>query len=280
MLITIWGCRGSLATPGPNTLEFGGNTSCVAVELSDGTLIVFDAGTGIRNLGLELVREEPREIHLCLTHFHLDHVEGIGFFAPLFDPRTELHIWGPPSTERSLEERIGFYLSPPVFPLDLADIPAQLAFHDVPDEPWQIGGAEVFATEVSHPGTTVGYRLTENGSVFAYIPDHEPAVGVPLEALSPDWMSGFSVAAGATALVHDAQYSEDEYESKVGWGHSSIADAVLFASRAAVGRLLLFHHDPLHDDRKLEALQERAREIWEGGEQPPAIAREGMTIEL
>jgi phosphoribosyl 1,2-cyclic phosphodiesterase len=278
--ITIWGCRGSLATPGPGTLKFGGNTSCVSVELSDGTLIVFDAGTGIRNLGLELVGNGPREIHLCLTHFHLDHVEGIGFFAPLFDPRTQLHIWGPPSTERSLEERIAFYLSPPVFPLALSDIPAQLTFHDVPDEPWQLGRAEVFATEVSHPGTTVGYRLTENGSVFAYLPDHEPAIGVPLEALSPDWMSGFPIAVGATALVHDAQYTEDEYESKVGWGHSSITDAVVFASRATVGHLLLFHHDPLHDDEKLEALGQRAREIWTGGNRPPEIAREGMTIEL
>jgi phosphoribosyl 1,2-cyclic phosphodiesterase len=278
--ITIWGCRGSLATPGPGTLKFGGNTSCISAELADGTLIVFDAGTGIRNLGMHLAGSGPLEIHLCLSHFHLDHVEGIGFFAPLFDARTKLHIWGPPSTERSLEERIGLYLSPPVFPLALADIPAEMQFHDVPEDGWRIGDAQVFATEVSHPGTTLGYRLSENGSVFAYIPDHEPAVGIPLESLSPDWMSGFAIAAGATALVHDAQYSEDEYPSKVGWGHSSVADAVLFATRAAAEQLLLFHHDPLHDDRKLEALQERARELWTGGGRQPAVAREGMTFEL
>jgi len=278
--ITIWGCRGSLATPGRGTLKFGGNTSCVTAELADGTLIVFDAGTGIRNLGMHLVGSGPLEIHLCLSHFHLDHVEGIGFFAPIFDARTKLHIWGPPSTERSLEERIGLYLSPPVFPLSLSDIPAQMQFHDVPEDGWQIGEARVFATEVSHPGTTLGYRLSENGSVFAYLPDHEPAVGVPLESLSSDWMSGFAIAAGATALVHDAQYGEDEYPSKVGWGHSSVADAVVFATRAAVEQLLLFHHDPLHDDRKLEALQERARELWTGDGQQPAVAREGMTIEL
>ena len=280
MRITIWGCRGSLATPGPGTLRFGGNTSCVTAELADGTLIVFDAGTGIRNLGMQLVGGGPLEIHLCLSHFHLDHVEGIGFFAPLFDSRTKLHIWGPPSTERSLEERIGLYLSPPVFPLALADIPAQMQFHDVPEEGWRIGDAQIFATEVSHPGTTLGYRVSENGSVFAYIPDHEPAIGVPLESLSPDWMSGFAIAAGATALVHDAQYSEDEYPSKVGWGHSSVADAVVFASRASVEQLLLFHHDPLHDDRKLEALQERARELWTGAGRAPAFAREGMTLDL
>jgi phosphoribosyl 1,2-cyclic phosphodiesterase len=277
--ITIWGCRGSLATPGRDTLRFGGNTSCVTAELADGTLIVLDAGTGIRNLGLELARGGPREIHLCLTHFHLDHVEGIGFFAPLFDPRTELHIWGPASTERTLEERISLYLSPPVFPLALSDIPAQLRFHDVPAESWRIGDADIFATEVSHPGTTVGYRLAENGSVFAYLPDHEPAVGIPLETLSPDWISGFPVAAGATALVHDAQYSEEEYPSKVGWGHSSVSDAVVFGARATVGQLLLFHHDPLHDDERLDAFEMRARELWPGGDQPPILAREGMTIE-
>ena len=280
MRITIWGCRGSLATPGSGTLKFGGNTSCVSAELADGTLIVFDAGTGIRNLGIHLAGSGPREIHLCLSHFHLDHVEGIGFFAPIFDPRTTLHIWGPPSTERSLEERIALYLSPPVFPLALADIPAQMHFHDVPEDGWRIGTAEIFATEVSHPGTTLGYRLSENGSVFAYLPDHEPAVGIPLESLSPDWMSGFAIASGATMLVHDAQYGEDEYVSKVGWGHSSIADAVVFATRTAAEQLLLFHHDPLHDDTKLEKLQQRARELWTGDGQPPAIAREGMTLEL
>ena len=280
MRITIWGCRGSLATPGPGTLKFGGNTSCVTAELSDGTLIVFDAGTGIRNLGVHLAASGPHEIHLCLSHFHLDHVEGIGFFAPIFDPRTTLHIWGPPSTERSLEERTSLYLSPPVFPLALSEIPAQMEFHDVPEDSWRIGCGRIFATEVSHPGTTLGYRLSENGSVFAYLPDHEPAVGIPLESLSPDWMSGFAIAAGATALVHDAQYSEDEYPTKVGWGHSSVADAVAFASRTTVEQLLLFHHDPLHDDSQLDALQERALELWKGYGRPPALAREGMTFEL
>ena len=115
-----------------------------------------------------------------------------------------------------------------MFPLTLSDIPARLRFHDVPEEPWRIGDADVFATEVSHPGTTIGYRLAENSSVFAYLPDHEPAVGVPLGTLSPDWISGFAIAADATVLVHDAQYSEAEYPSKVGWGHSSPADAVAF----------------------------------------------------
>ena len=280
MRAKIWGCRGSLATPGPETLTFGGNTSCVSVELADGTLIVLDAGTGIRNLGYELVVDGARTLHLCLTHFHLDHVEGIGFFAPLFDRRTELHVWGPPSAERSLEERMALYLSPPVFPLSLDEIPAQITFHDVPGEPWQIGSATVFATEVSHPGPTLGYRIEEDGYVLAYLPDHEPAVGVPLESLPPDWLSGFDVAVGANMLLHDSQYSEEEYRQRAGWGHSCVADAVLFAERTSVEQLLLFHHDPLHDDRQLEQLEARARELAADHEPPPTLAREGMTIEL
>jgi phosphoribosyl 1,2-cyclic phosphodiesterase len=279
MRAKIWGCRGSLATPGPETLTFGGNTSCVAIELRDGTLIVLDAGTGIRNLGYELVADGPQTIHLCLTHFHLDHVEGIGFFAPLFDRRTELHVWGPPSAERTLEERFALYLSPPVFPLGLAEIPAQIEFHDAPDAPWRIGSASVYAAQVSHPGPTLGYRLEEDGHVIAYLPDHEPAVGVPLESLSSDWLSGFDVAVGAQTLLHDSQYTEEEYGTRVGWGHSSVADAVLFARQTSVEQLLLFHHDPLHDDRQLEALQARALELA-GGDAAPKLAREGMTIEL
>jgi ribonuclease BN (tRNA processing enzyme) len=130
------------------------------------------------------------------------------------------------------------------------------------------------------PGPTLGYRLEEDGQVLAYLPDHEPAVGVPLESLSPDWISGFEIAAGASALLHDCQYTEEEYVNRIGWGHSSVADAVLFARLAAVEQLFLFHHDPLHDDRQLEVLQARARLLSSNGALAPTLAREGMTIEL
>ncbi len=280
MLARIWGCRGSLATPGRETLRFGGNTSCVEVVLSDGTLVVLDAGTGIRGLGLQLAQSSPRTIHLLLTHLHLDHVEGLGFFSVLWNPGNEVHVWGPPSPMRSLRERIELYLSPPVFPIELTEIPARLVFRDVPSEPWEIGSSLVYAEPVSHPGPTLGYRIEEDGSSLAYIPDHEPALGVELETLSADWVSGYAVAAGATALLHDAQYSEQEYAEHVGWGHSSVAHAVTFADMAEVGRLLLFHHDPLHADPDLATLQARARELWRNGGPPPELAFEGMELEL
>jgi phosphoribosyl 1,2-cyclic phosphodiesterase len=276
---TIWGCRGSLATPGPETVRYGGNTSCVEVRLDDGTLLVLDAGTGIRPLGLTL-DDFTGPIHLLLTHLHLDHLEGLGFFMPIWHPGREVHIWGPPSPLRNLEERIARYLSPPLFPIELSQIPARLTFHDVLDAPWAIGGAQVEAGPVAHPGPTVGYRIEADDAVLAYIPDHEPALGHDLSALAPEWVSGTSVAFGADLLLHDSQYFEHEYAERVGWGHSSVADSVAFARAAAVEKLLLFHHDPLHTDDDLVELGQRALELWRGDGPVPELAREGMTIEL
>ena len=280
MLVRIWGCRGSVATPGRETLRYGGNTSCVEVVCRDGTQIVLDAGTGIRALGLELAREPPQTIHLCLTHLHLDHVEGLGFFAPIFRPETELHVWGPPRFARTIQQRLAHYLSAPLFPLELIEIPATLVFHDVPSRPWEIGGARIAAAHVSHPGTTVGYRVEADGAALAYLPDHEPALGVGLETLTPDWISGFSIAEDADVLMHDAQYTEDQYRARIGWGHSSVGQAVAFARISQAEQLLLFHHDPLHSDADLAALQATARELWRDGGAPPELAYEGMEIRL
>jgi ribonuclease BN (tRNA processing enzyme) len=279
MRLTIWGCRGSLATPGPETVRYGGNTSCVELRLDDGTLLVLDAGTGIRPLG-QTLDDFTGPIHLLLTHLHLDHLEGLGFFMPIWNPRHEVHIWGPPSPLRNLEERIARYLSPPLFPIELSQIPARLKFHDVLAEPWEIGGAQVEAGPVAHPGPTVGYRIAADDAVLAYIPDHEPALGHDLSAHAPEWVSGTSVAFGADLLFHDSQYFESEYAERVGWGHSSVADSVAFARAAAVEKLLLFHHDPLHTDDDLVDLGQRALELWGGDGPVPELAREGMTIEL
>ena len=159
----VWGCRGSLASPGAATVRYGGNTSCVEVRLDDGTVLVLDAGTGVRELGRTLVGHDG-PIHVLLTHMHLDHVEGLGFFAPFWEPGAELHFWGPRSPLHTLEERISRYLSPPLFPLQVADSPAQLHFHDVPTGPWRIGSATIRAGEVLHPGPTVGYRIEEGAA--------------------------------------------------------------------------------------------------------------------
>jgi phosphoribosyl 1,2-cyclic phosphodiesterase len=264
MLVRIWGCRGSLATPGRETLRYGGNTSCVEVECDDGTRIILDAGTGIRALGRRLASNGSAPIHLCLTHLHLDHIEGIGFFAPIFDPDTEVHVWGPRSSVRSLDERLARYLSAPLFPVEIGELPARFVFHDVGDEPW----------------ATLGYRIAAGGGTLAYLPDHEPAVGVDLDRLTSDWISGFELAEGADVLIHDAQYTDAEYADHVGWGHSSLSQAISFASMTTAGRLLLFHHDPLHSDEDLDAFEERAHELWQGDGTPPELAFEGMELRI
>ena len=280
MRATIWGCRGSLATPGPETIRYGGNTSCVQVMLDDGTLIVLDAGTGIRRLGMIPQVAEATTVHLLLTHLHLDHLEGLGFFFPLWIKDVEFHIWGPASPLKTLEQRIERYLSPPLFPVHIKDVPCNLILHDAPDGEFEIGGARVLSQPVAHAGPAVGYRVQESGRSLAYIPDHEPVRGMSLTELDPSWISGYSVAHGADVLLHDSQYSESEYPDKVGWGHSSIAHVVEFAQVTGVEQLVLFHHDPLHTDDALEAHQRRARALWGTRGSPPVLAYEGMEIEL
>jgi phosphoribosyl 1,2-cyclic phosphodiesterase len=280
MRVTIWGCRGSVPAPGPETVEYGGNTSCVEVSLDDdGGFLVLDAGTGIRALGLELLERGAHRIHLLLTHLHLDHLEGLRFFAPLWDERVRLDIWGPPSPVLSLQERIRRSFSPPLFPIDLRELPSQVTFRDVPRQRWTLGGASLTADLVLHPGPTVGYRIEVADSSFAYLPDHEPALA-GIADRSIDWISGSSVAAGADLLLHDAQYFEDEYEQKIGWGHSSVEAAVEFTHAVGARRLVLFHHEPGHSDESLRRLEDHAQSLAEGGEQSPSLAREGMVLEL
>jgi phosphoribosyl 1,2-cyclic phosphodiesterase len=276
----IWGCRGSLATPGADTLRYGGNTSCVEVRLDDGTVLVLDAGTGIRPLGLLLEAERVATVHILLSHLHMDHLQGLGFFKPLFTPGVDVHIWGPASPTQSLRDRIATYLSPPLFPVTLTQLPSRVFFHDAPDAPWSLGVASVRALNVAHQGPTLGFRIEEAGRSLAYIPDHEPSPGIDLRELGPEWISGHQIAHGADVLLHDSQYSEDEYPRHVGWGHSSIEHVVTFARLAEVAHLVLFHHDPLHSDAALDALCERARQLWGSDGSAPELAFEGMEIEL
>jgi phosphoribosyl 1,2-cyclic phosphodiesterase len=277
---TVRGCRGSLAAPGPDTVTYGGNTACLALRLADDTPLILDAGTGIRLLGVELARAFPRPIHILLTHLHLDHIEGLGLFAPIWMPKTELHIWGPPSPVASLAERIARYFSPPLFPLQLSEVPAQVVCHDLPTEEFRLGSATVLAQPVTHRGPTVGVRIDDADRSLAYLPDHEPYLGFAPEEVETSWLSGHALAAEVGTLVHDAQYSEGEYPERRGFGHSSVAHAVAFARAVNAGQLVLFHHDPLHSDHELETLEARAKELWADESMPPQLARDGMQLEL
>jgi phosphoribosyl 1,2-cyclic phosphodiesterase len=180
----------------------------------------------------------------------------------------------------SLRDRIARSFSPPLFPIDLRDVPANVSFHDVPREPWKLGGATLSANLVVHPGPTIGYRIETASATFAYIPDHEPALAGVIAETPRDWLSGAAVAEDVDLLLHDAQYFEDEYEQRIGWGHSSVADAVAFSHAVGARRLLLFHHEPQHDDGSLDRLGARARELAGLNGAGPTLAREGMVVEV
>jgi phosphoribosyl 1,2-cyclic phosphodiesterase len=252
MQIRLWGTRGSVASPGPETVRYGGNTACVEVRAGN-VLLVLDAGTGIRQLGASL-RDHHGRIDLLLTHLHLDHLQGIGFFEPAFRQEIELHVWGPPSTTADLRQRLSRYLSPPLFPVRLRDLGPHVLLHDVPHEPFRIGEAIVHGQAIIHPDPTVGYRISDASGALAYLPDHEPALGAPAFPIAPEWTSGHALAEGVDLLIHDAQYTAAEYPAKVGWGHSSTEHTWAFALQAGVRRLITFHHDPGHSDAQLDAL--------------------------
>jgi len=280
MRVKIWGCRGSIPAPGPETVTYGGNTSCVEVALDNGAVFVLDAGTGIRELGADLLERGTSRICLLLTHLHLDHLEGLRFFGPLFDERVTIDVWGPRSPVQSLRERIRRSFSPPLFPIDLREIPARLTFQDVPKKPWTVDGARLVSGLVMHPGPTVGYRIEADGASFAYLPDHEPALTGRFGERSRDWISGASIAEDADLLLHDSQFFDDEYAQRIGWGHSSVESAVHYARAVGARRLVLFHHDPLHADPALEQLEVEAASLSGERDEPPILAREGMVVEL
>ena len=279
MIVRVWGARGSLSAPGPATVGYGGNTSCVEVELADGTTLILDAGSGIRELGQQLVERDPGVLYICLTHLHLDHVEGLGFFAPLWRAGWELRFWGPPSPTAALRDRVSRYLSPPLFPIGLAEAPAEATFEDVPRAPWHVGTAVVEALTVEHRGPTLGYRIEEEGRVLAYIPDHEPYLTAAADD-KPEWISGWAIAADADLLFHDSQYTEEEYVGRLGWGHSSVDHAAAFSRAAGVRQLAMFHHDPMRSDRELETLYDEVAAAVQDAQEPPLIAREGLEITL
>lgn len=254
MIVRLWGTRGSLPTPGRSYAAFGGNTSCVSVSGDDPRwLTVLDAGTGICELGAQLHPEVER-IDILLTHLHLDHILGLGFFAALYRPELDLHIWGPRSTVLSLQTRLSRYLSPPLFPVRLRDLPCRLTLHEVPGGPFEVPGFVIDSDYVCHPGPTLGFRVNDRDGALAYIADHEPALGAGAFPEAPEWTSGFDLARDADLLIHDSQYDDSEYTQRTGWGHSSVSHAVALARAAGARHLVAFHHDPSHTDATLERL--------------------------
>jgi phosphoribosyl 1,2-cyclic phosphodiesterase len=275
MRITVWGSRGSLASAGPDTIRYGGNTACVQVDGGDDAVLVLDAGTGMRRVG-SVLAGDGRAVHVLLTHLHMDHIQGLGFFRPLFEPGREVHVWGPPSTTQGLRMRLTKYLSPPLFPVRLRDLPSHVQLDDVPRGAWTIGASTVRALGIVHPGPTVGYRIERDGVAIAYLPDHEPALAGM--SAGPAWMSGLELARDVDVLLHDGQYTDDEYRRRVGWGHSSVSHAAQLADLAGARELALIHHDPDHSDDLIDEMVAVAGGIRRSGS--VRGASEGMVLEV
>jgi len=292
--VRFWGTRGSIATPGPNTVRFGGNTSCVQVTTDKGTLLILDCGTGARLLGDYLMQScgPPIRGHIFLTHTHWDHIQGFPFFAPTFTPGNEWMVYGPADGERHLEQALAGQMQYTYFPVDLEHIGATLRCLNLDEGSLQIDDVNIRSQYLNHPAVTLGYRVEVGGRCLVYATDHEPFSPVlfkqdtdrpSMEAiLHASDRRHAEFLAGADLVIHDAQYTEREYESKRTWGHSTIDYVIQTAGVAGAKRLALYHHDPTHDDATLEALEEQARSL--AHEYAPRMevffAREGTELTL
>jgi phosphoribosyl 1,2-cyclic phosphodiesterase len=284
--IQFWGTRGSIPSPGQKTVRYGGNTPCVEVRTEGGWLVILDAGTGIRELGRSLLERSngtPVAGDVFLTHAHWDHIQGIPFFAPLFQRGNHFTIWGSESLQRSVDQVVRDQMSPVVFPVTFEELDARIDFQMIAAGAKRGGtGYEVEAFEVHHPGGALGYRFTEPGSThsFVYVSDNE--LGAPENYPGdPAWRQRFvEFVRGATVLVHDTTYTTEEYDHHHGWGHSTFRDAVELALEAGVKALVLFHHEPRRTDDELDQRIDECRALVRshGGALQVMGAAEGLTL--
>jgi diguanylate cyclase (GGDEF)-like protein len=285
MHVRFWGTRGSIAAPGPSTARFGGNTSCVEVRASDGTVIILDCGTGARELGMHLVQTMPQPIrlHLFIGHTHWDHIQGFPFFVPAFLPGSELNIYAPIGFQRGLEEAMAGQMEYSYFPVKMRDLRSRIHFTELDEGFFRVGAVLVETQFLNHTAPTIAYRMTSDGATIAYATDHEPFWNASGRVSQhPGDERHIAFLKGANLVIHDAQYTDAEYRDKVGWGHSSLEYAVDVALAAGVERLVLFHHDPAHDDAMMEQLEAMAREhVGRRGQALEVLAaREGLELEV
>jgi phosphoribosyl 1,2-cyclic phosphodiesterase/DNA-binding response OmpR family regulator len=265
MHLQFWGTRGSIPKPGPTTLRYGGNTSCVALRSAAGTLLVLDCGTGAHELGREIVTTttRPRSGHLLFTHTHWDHVQGFPFFLPLFQPDAHWHIYGPRGLGESLKDTLTGQMRDPYFPISMKGIGAQRSYHELVEGRFEIEDLRITTRFLNHPALTVGYRIEVDGFTVVYATDHEPherrfASGIH-EPLTGEDLEHAHFVSDADLLIHDAQYIATEYPQRMGWGHSTHEYVIDLALGARVRRLALFHHDPWRSDEALARLEAAAR---------------------
>jgi CheY-like chemotaxis protein/phosphoribosyl 1,2-cyclic phosphodiesterase len=273
MKVRFWGTRGSIATPGPETNHFGGNTSCVEVTTDSGAHLILDCGTGARRLAGNLLSrgEKPLKVNILLGHTHWDHIQGFPFFGPLFVPGSSVAIHGPEGGHGSLHEVLAGQMEYSYVPIELGQLPAQISYHDLGEGIHTIEGVRIVAQYLNHPAMTLGYRIEADGVAMVYLVDHEPfsdrlwradaEPGQIASILHDGDRRHADFMAGADLVIHDAQYTPEEYPAKKSWGHSTYDYAVCVSAAAGVRRLALTHHDPDHDDRFVAEIERKARTL-------------------
>lgn len=275
MQITFWGVRGSIPTPGPDTVEIGGNTSCVEVRAGK-SLLVFDGGTGLRLLGKKLVKEMPIVAHIFFSHVHWDHIQGFPFFDPAFVKGNTIHLYGGNNVSRTLEETLAGQMDHPSFPVHLTDMGAKMTFNDLAEgQVLQIDDVKISTGRGNHPNGVWLYRIDHAGKSIVYATDTEHYKDVDKALVK--------LAQGVDVLIYDSQYTPEEYTGtagtggpKVGWGHSTFEEAVKLATTAKVKKLVLFHHDPLQNDAQVRAKEKRAQGLFKNS----LAAYEGLVIDV
>lgn len=277
MKVKFWGVRGSIPCPGPATQKYGGNTSCLQI-LGGSEIVIVDAGTGIRELGLELMKKPPSKVHLLLTHTHWDHIQGFPFFPPIYRAGNEIHIYGPGTHEKTLEEALLFQMQHTYFPVSGVELAAKIRFTQIEEISFQIGTICVSTKFMNHPIRVLAYKFQRGNRTLVYTGDNEP-----YENGRPDHEANQEVqtfVAGADLLIADTQYTDEEYATKHGWGHSSLSHVLDLALGANVKRLALFHHEPTHTDRHLDGMERLARKLAAKRTHRlrPFMAREGMQV--
>ncbi|HEY2382949.1 MAG TPA: diguanylate cyclase [Terriglobia bacterium] len=284
MHVRFWGTRGSIPTPGQRTAIYGGNTSCVEVRTKDGNTLVFDCGTGIRVLGLDMLRRAgPHRIHLLIGHTHWDHIQGFPFFTPAFLPGTELNIYGAAAFQRSLEDSLSGQMQYSYFPVKLQDLASRIHYTELEEGFFRIGDILVETQYLNHTAPTIGYRISSDDATIAYITDHEPFWNSPGPVFHhPGDQRHIEFLKDVDLVIHDAQYTSEEYKTKVGWGHSPLDYVTDIAIAANVARLALFHHDPTHDDDTLKRIEEsqRARAAAAGSKLDVFAGAEGLGFDV
>ena len=287
MRVRFWGTRGSVPTPGPTTVRFGGNTSCVEMRTDAGTLFIFDSGTGIRELGLHLARQGgPLSAHLMLGHTHWDHISGFPFFSPAFVPGNRLVIYGARDLDRSLRDVLAGQMHYTYFPVPLGDLRADIEFTELEEGKIPIEDAVVRTHYLNHTAVCMGYRLEADGASVAYITDHEP-YGLVEDGLRRGFVHGgdrrlIEFVRGVDLLIQDSQYTPEEYAARRGWGHGSVDYVTDVAVEAGVRKLALFHHEPTHADDEIDRMvaASRARAHETGSKLELFGAVEGQEVAL